>query len=829
MAKPVAPGKLDKKDYNLLCLPGVAAIIFGDFDRDNDVDSSGLLVTVGDKADLSKEIQDEYLKRVIRPGAIVLANLDIDDPSRQPSNPALPASPLDRRPFIDAKDKEVNGVADEKDLTLIKTRKPNPCSKTADIVVMKIHKDDAKRIRIFESGKLKTPVLGDGSVDPEKLTLPVDPTVDFLVEALTLAGNPLLKSPSDPTPQPPEHYPADLPKGAAAGKSVHAKRAPGEVWIELEHQDKAAKPLKSPREVALLTIAPFMLLSNLQPVKRAYAVYRPGLNHDFIFDLAEACSRAFGTPTPTDSTKEPKPNKPADADPLYIINGTLYPDEWIQDEIEIGYCWAPHGWMNVVLHCKRNRPLKEFVHRELPAPAVGLFDAIHGTDLNAQDFGGNIEVSPPVPKETRAIKKGNAGPAVKKHPSSPFGKILLGDFRPSGLSVPTAPFPPPPPADLANAGLVHDETRDFFSAQMVQPILPVDTSWLNVGHVDEYLSFVPAKGGRGFKLLLASVQAMNLLLEEAVNIPLANERTNFHRGKWAGRRMSKPTPGTEYDEISVEDIRGPIKTYSNTIRTRKMIPIQTRLMVGLDLGATDIIPVPIYFKTSPLGSAPLGHPYNRTVAHTVGMVNMLVVDNHLMVPKPFGPRLKKNDAESILKKVLPMLKLPVTVEMPPDTGHWHWVRKDETIDRLGYYFAHPSSAADRQDIINAIKLSAVGPSMIGPLSPALTALVQAKRDDIKNAPENATIPLNVAGEFTKWCRVWIPEKTVDLLEAYMLSVLKPLGLTVHFIDDWFYHAGSGEVHCGTNAMREPPELKIKERWWDGYDPERDTTYDPKAP
>jgi hypothetical protein len=62
----------------------------------------------------------------------------------------------------------------------------------------------------------------------------------------------------------------------------------------------------------------------------------------------------------------------------------------------------------------------------------------------------------------------------------------------------------------------------------------------------------------------------------------------------------------------------------------------------------------------------------------------------------------------------------------------------------------------------------------------------------------------------------------------MLSVLKPLGLTVHFIDSWYYHIRDGGVHCGTNAMREPPELKVKERWWDSYDPELDTTYHPKA-
>jgi len=81
--------------------------------------------------------------------------------------------------------------------------------------------------------------------------------------------------------------------------------------------------------------------------------------------------------------------------------------------------------------------------------------------------------------------------------------------------------------------------------------------------------------------------------------------------------------------------------------------------------------------------------------------------------------------------------------------------------------------------------------------------------------------------FATWRRVWIPEPTVDLIEAYMLSVLEPHGLTLHFIDDFHsYHIAAGEVHCGTNARREPPELTSPRRWWDDYDPEYDVTYDP---
>jgi protein-arginine deiminase len=51
----------------------------------------------------------------------------------------------------------------------------------------------------------------------------------------------------------------------------------------------------------------------------------------------------------------------------------------------------------------------------------------------------------------------------------------------------------------------------------------------------------------------------------------------------------------------------------------------------------------------------------------------------------------------------------------------------------------------------------------------------------------------------------------DIFEQAMVDRLKPLGITVHFAEDWDdYHAALGEVHCGTNTRRKVPETK----WWE---------------
>lgn len=54
----------------------------------------------------------------------------------------------------------------------------------------------------------------------------------------------------------------------------------------------------------------------------------------------------------------------------------------------------------------------------------------------------------------------------------------------------------------------------------------------------------------------------------------------------------------------------------------------------------------------------------------------------------------------------------------------------------------------------------------------------------------------------------------DLFEEDVITKLKALGLMPHSIDDWYeYHVNLGEVHCGTNSLREPKTAK----WWE-YQP-----------
>lgn len=51
----------------------------------------------------------------------------------------------------------------------------------------------------------------------------------------------------------------------------------------------------------------------------------------------------------------------------------------------------------------------------------------------------------------------------------------------------------------------------------------------------------------------------------------------------------------------------------------------------------------------------------------------------------------------------------------------------------------------------------------------------------------------------------------DIFAASMTDALRPLGIAVHFAEDWdTYHRNMGEVHCGTNSTRAIPAAK----WWE---------------
>uniref|UniRef100_A0A8B9HKS4 Peptidyl arginine deiminase, type II n=1 Tax=Astyanax mexicanus TaxID=7994 RepID=A0A8B9HKS4_ASTMX len=152
-------------------------------------------------------------------------------------------------------------------------------------------------------------------------------------------------------------------------------------------------------------------------------------------------------------------------------------DRWMQDEIEFGYIDSPHHSFPVVLDSPRNGKLQDFPYDVLLGPDFGYVTRYAPTEeVSSLDSFGNLEVSPPVTVNG------------KKYP---LGRIIIG------VAFPTT----------AHGRNMTKVVQDFLWAQKVQEPIALYSDWLVVGHVDEFMSFVPAPDKKGFRLLLSSPDA----------------------------------------------------------------------------------------------------------------------------------------------------------------------------------------------------------------------------------------------------------------------------------------------------------------------------------
>jgi hypothetical protein len=148
-------------------------------------------------------------------------------------------------------------------------------------------------------------------------------------------------------------------------------------------------------------------------------------------------------------------------------------DVWVQDEIEFGTLTGSDGHrVDLVIDSIRQnsgRGLDDLPEDEFEGP-----DFIRKTwgsgFASSQDSFGNMEVSPPL---------------TANGVEYPFGRIYWGD---AGRTQPT------------------QELTDFLDTQLVQAPFQLDTSFLCVGHVDEWMSFLPDEDApKGFWLIYSDI------------------------------------------------------------------------------------------------------------------------------------------------------------------------------------------------------------------------------------------------------------------------------------------------------------------------------------
>ncbi|XP_037010685.2 protein-arginine deiminase type-1 [Artibeus jamaicensis] len=257
-------------------------------------------------------------------------------------------------------------------------------------------------------------------------------------------------------------------------------------------------------------------------------------------------------------------------------------DRWIQDEIEFGYVEAPHKSFPVVFDSPRDRGLKDF-YKKILGPDFGyVTKEILLAGASGLDSFGNLDVSPPVTVGGKEY---------------PLGRILIGSS-----------FPKSGGRRMAKV------VCDFLKAQQVQAPVELYSDWLSVGHVDEFLSFVPTSDQKGFRLLLASPRVCLKLFQEK---------------KEEGHGEAAQFDGVEHQvKRSINEMLADRRLQRDSLHVQSCID-WNREVLKRELGLTerDIVDVPQLFYRQ--GS--------YAEAFFPNMVNMVVLGKHLGIPKPFGP------------------------------------------------------------------------------------------------------------------------------------------------------------------------------------------------
>jgi protein-arginine deiminase len=460
-------------------------------------------------------------------------------------------------------------------------------------------------------------------------------------------------------------YPGQCPEAHTHKGPCPESHFEGLISIELHLRKKFAN---TPRGILLASdrvvyrVAPWIMIPNTRPVKKVYTSkitrgkYK---NTEFLNQLKKECER-LGVDLEVISEED-----------------TLF-GRWIQDEIEFGYSQGTHHHLPVVFGSPNENMMKNVdlekvaeSRRSILGHMIKDVDfgylTMAGSKPNELDSFGNLEVSPPVTVRGKYY---------------PLGRTIFGG-RSYGSLAP-------------KLREMMQKTRRFLYAQKVQSPIEVFTDWLEVGHVDEIICFIPNSeptplGEKKFKVLLAS-PARTLALLKTLQAQNHGKKVMFENKKnFSGSSA----------EITVDSLLKDDDLWKDNMVFQEHMNLNRAILSKhLDLQHNDFIEIPVIFKKIYTG---------RALAYFPNMINHLVI---------------------VYTKIDRKSKKPV----------------------IGY--------------------TSIVPKPFGPIVDGKCAFEQVFRDAMPGPTDD--------------------DKCI-------------------FIDDWYsYHVIYGEIHCGTNALREP---SLDAKWW----------------
>ncbi len=198
--------------------------------------------------------------------------------------------------------------------------------------------------------------------------------------------------------------------------------------------------------------------------------------------------------------------------------------------------------------------------------------------------------------------------------------------------------------------------QDFVIAQAVQPVVTVDTSWLAVGHVDEFTSWVKSNSPRGWAMLRSSPRDARTMLQTIEGMGMG--ATQMFVGKVAydwNKRKNVPAA------IAVTAVLGDANLMASSQSSQAKVDSEsTKLVNEIGLQANEVMEMPFLYDVS----------FGEAVAYQPGTVNLLYADGAVLLPDPFGPIINGADPfKEDLKTRLGAIGLQVFFVDDWDTFH----------------------------------------------------------------------------------------------------------------------------------------------------------------
>ena len=347
---------------------------------------------------------------------------------------------------------------------------------------------------------------------------------------------------------------------------------------------------------------------------------------------------------------------------------------WVQDFMEPGYAsmpgpYGPISLRVMVRSAQSTRISGRQIFEALRGEGMGGHQLPLGSGFGHEEInsGGNIETIPPY--------------ISKSGTPYPHGRVIMGKH-----------FDKYPAHSMS----------DFVEAQGQQSVLFLEAGWLIVGHVDEFIQFLPSDNDLGFTIAVADTIGPIQLLRKVQDEGHGSAKvTSFPN-------LSPPEGFSFYDprleNLTISMLLSDDDFFATQTYAQEKIEENLKLLLSeIPLSPSDVLRIPTLFKDMTLPWTP---DYDG-----------------------LPPRLQK---------------------APP------------------------------------------GEKQLAAMLPAVINGVVLGSDYIAAKPWGPVID----GK--------------DIFEAVVVDNYGELGISVHFVDDFFsHHVNGGEVHCGTNAFRD-----TKVAWWD---------------